>query len=230
MSLKLAVIIPDRGDRPDFMDNCVTQIMRQTIDLYFVIVNFPPESNEIDITKRYREGYEEVRGKGYDLIAFMENDDAYAPNYLEYMTNAWVANGKPDLFGTTYTHYYHIKLQQYFTMHHHQRSSMMNTFIKPDLDFKWCADNIAYADMHLWDNCTQLTKALVTPDPPISLGIKHGFGLCGGQSHTDKLDLYYGPRGRQDEGATLLKSVCDVPSFNFYNSFYDPAFKKRICG
>lgn len=226
--IKLGVIIPDRGDRPEFMENWHRQIDVQTFQPQeFCIVNYPAENDQVDITQRYRTGYEALRNKGLDLIAFMENDDAYSPNYLEFMVKAWIENKKPDLFGTTYTHYYHLKLQRYFTMTHYQRSSMMNTFLKPDLHFTWCADNIAYTDMHLWDNCKQLTRELITPLPVISLGIKHGFGLCGGEAHNNSYELYFGARGVNDPGGQLLKIVCP-DSFDFYNKYYDPTFEKRI--
>ena len=194
------------------------------------LVNFSPEGNQVDITKRYRIAYENIRGCNYDLIAFIENDDCYSNHYLEFMVNEWIINGKPDLFGTTYTHYYHVKLQRYFTMYHYERSSMMNTFIKPDLNFSWCGDTVAYTDMHLWDNCKQLTRALITPEPPISLGIKHGYGTCGGFAHDNKMDLYIGARGKEDTNIDLLRSVCNESAFEFYKSYYDPAYKKGICG
>lgn len=229
--IKIGIIIPNRGDRPEFMKNCLKQIESQTIRPYLIeVVDFLPESEAIDITKRYRIGYDQLRNKGLDLIAFMENDDAYAENYLEYMVKCWQESNTPDILGTTYTHYYHIKLQHYFTMYHYDRSSMMNTFIKPDLNFNWCADWVAYTDMHLWDNCKQLSGALITPEPVISLGIKHGVGLCGGAAHQNKLDLYYGPRGHKDIKAELLKSICIPETFNFYNNFYEPTYEKRICG
>lgn len=228
---KIAVVIPDRKDRPQFLENCLLQMRNQTLKPGIIhLVNFEPQNDKVDITKRYRIAYENLRNSGFELIAFIENDDAYANNYLEVMFNEWIKAGRPDLFGTTYTHYYHIKLKYYFTMFHYERSSMMNTFIKPDLNFKWCDDTVAYTDMHLWDNCKELTRALITPEKPIALGIKHGYGLCGGMSHNDKLDLYIGPRGKEDNNAELLKSVCNDSAFEFYNSFYDPSYKKRICG
>jgi len=224
--IKLGIIIPTRWDRPRFMDNCLGQISRQTIyDIdgwpppFVLPVDFAPEPGICDITKRYRIGYDAFRNQGLDLIACIEDDDCYASHYLEYMISEWLAAGKPDLFGTNYTEYYHLKLRRYFTMNHVQRSSMMNTFIKPDLDFEWCPDTTAYTDMHLWDNLKQLSRTLIHPDPPISIGIKHGEGMCGGFAHTNGMDNYTGPRGKEDGG--LLRQVCDEKSFEFFSNYFN---------
>lgn len=226
MDVKLGIIIPTRGDRKRFLNNCLSQISRQSIynipdfpDPLILVVDFEPKPEVIDITKRYRLGYETFKNKGLDLIAFIEDDECYSPIYLEFMIRSWIESGKTDLFGTTYTFYLHLRLMRYFTMNHVQRSSMMNTFIRPDLNFEWCPDETAYTDMHLWDNCKQLSRALITPDPPIAIGIKHGEGMCGGFAHTNGMDNYTGPRGHEDGG--LLRSVCDDESFEFFSRYFE---------
>ncbi len=220
--IRLGVIIPDRSDRPRFLENCLSQLKRQTLQPDLVeLVNFPPSDDKIDITKRYRIGYDALRGKDLDLIGFLENDECYAPNYLEYMVKAWKEANKPDLFGTNYTIYWHLKIQHYFYMFHEQRSSMMNTFIKPNLHFDWCPDDVAFTDMHLWDNCKSLSRVLINPQPPISIGIKHGIGLCGGFFHTNQMDVYHkAERGVKDEGLKVLRSVCDDESFEFFSTYF----------
>lgn len=222
MPVKLAVICPHRGDRPLFLENFKKILEKQTFQPEEILfVDYVPESELCDITQRYRRGYDQLRGKNLDLIAFMEVDDCYSPKYLEFMVNAWEKAGKPDLFGTSKTFYYHIRLFKWFTMEHYQRSSMMNTFLKPDLNFLWCPDSEAYTDMHLWDNCRQLSRALIPLDPILSLGIKHGVGMCGGFSHTNKFDLYDGPRGGNDKNKELLKSVADSEAFEFFSNYFN---------
>lgn len=72
---------------------------------------------------RYRLGYERLRNKKIEVIALIENDDWYAPNYLETMYNKWLELDKPQLLGQSYTIYYHIKERAWFTMNHPERSS-----------------------------------------------------------------------------------------------------------
>lgn len=212
--MKIGVIIPDRGDRPDFLKNCLRMMQAQlSKPLCIEVVNDAPASDQCDITYRYRTGYDRLRNKGLDLIAFIENDDWYHPQYLEYMAEEWVKAGKPDLFGTKQTIYYHIKLKKHFTMYHNRRSSAMNTFIKPDMDFKWCPDHEPFTDIHLW---TRLTGKLIYPNDLYSIGIKHGVGKCGARCHTDKLNRYI----FDDRDSDFLRQKMDYESFTFYSNYF----------
>lgn len=213
--MKIGIIIPDRNDRPLFLANCLRLIKNQTLQPEIIeVVNYEPESNNVDITQRYRRGYDKLRNKGLDIIAFMENDEWYSQNYLQVMVDGWIANGKPEIFGTNYTIYYHIKLFSYFTMHHLTRSSAMSTLITPDLDIKWCVDEQPYTDIWLWK---QLQGVTFTPPEIICLGIKHGVGKCGGMAHVDKLHRYVG----NDKNKEYLRSVVDSESFNFYSNYFE---------
>ncbi len=212
----IGVIIPDRGDRPEFLENCLRMLKAQTMQPTIIeIVNDAPLSDEKDITLRYRLGYERLRNKGIEVIALIENDDWYAYNYLETMYNKWLELGKPDLLGQSYTIYYHIKQRAWFTMNHPERSSAMNTFIKPDLIFDWCVDNDPYTDLHLWLR-SGLKGEIFTPKSHICLGIKHGDGLCGGVNHVDALHRYT----NRDSNMTFLNQIMDSESFNFYSNYF----------
>lgn len=212
--IKIGVIIPDRGDRSQFLRNCFRLMQNQTLKHVEVLcVASKPSSNECDITKRYRQGYDFYRGKGFDVIAFVENDDWYSPDYLETMVREWIKAGKPDLFGTRYTIYYNLRVFGYFPMHHESRSSAMSTLIKPDLNFEWCPDNEPYTDVWLY---SKLNYKLFTPEKHICLGIKHGIGKTGGKSHTDRLDRYKTNTGKLDTDKSFLKSIVDKESFEFY--------------
>lgn len=175
----------------------------------------PPISDRCDITWRYRTGYDKLRNRGLDVIAFIENDDWYSPEYLETMYKEWIKRDKPDIFGTNYTIYYHLKLGKYFTMYHQDRASAMNTFIKPDMDIAWPVDHEAFTDMHLWENIHGVT---FKPEKIIAMGMKHGIGLCGGRSHVDKLHRY--TNGEEN----FLQRTLDPDSYNFYSKFYDKSF------
>lgn len=213
--MKIAVLIPDRGDRPALLANCVRMMEAQTLrPAHIEIVNDAPLSGEKDITLRYRLGYDRLRGKGFDLIAFIENDDWYHPTYLEFMINQWLEHGKPNMLGTNQTIYYHLYLRMWFTMVHPERSSAMNTFIKPDLDFSWCVDNYPYTDIHLW--MVLKLGGVIIDSPNLSIGMKHGEGLCGGRNHKDGFERFI----NADYDLQFLKEKMDSASFNFYSGFY----------
>lgn len=220
MNLKVGIIIPDRGDRPEFLINCWRLLQRQTLKPEIIeLVNDKPISDKVDITWRYRNGYERLRNKGLDIIAFMENDDWYSSDYLETMVNAWDAAGRPDLFGTNYTIYYHIGLRAYFTMRHIDRSSAMSTFIKPDLSFPWCDDSEPFTDMWIWTRTNIKNKKTFDPGKHVCLGIKHGVGKFGGGSHVERLERYDPPRGTHDHIGNFLRLTVDHESFVFYKEF-----------
>lgn len=222
--MKVGILIPDRNDRPEFLANCMRMMEAQTLQPTVIeLVNDKPVNDKPDITTRYRLGYERLRGKGLDVIAFIENDDWYSPKYLETMTDNWKLNGSPDLFGTNHTIYFHLMLQRILTMDHDDRSSAMSTLIKPDMEFTWCADDEPYTDLHLWVTLkNEITNRYIyRPDPVISIGMKHGIGKCGGRSHLDRLNRY------NRDGKELLKKTLDPVSYEFYNKFYDTSFLSK---
>ena len=224
MNVKLGIIVPDRGDRPRFLENCLRMINAQdkdsaiNIDMEVHLVLYPPKDDDIDITPRYRAGYDYFRGKGLDVIAFMESDDWYSPIYLQTMLAKWNSLGRPDLFGTAKTMYYHIELKAYYIMEHHNRASAMNTFIKPDMDFAWPVDLEPYLDLHLWK--TIPNRMIWMPDKWYSVGIKHAVGkTIEGGGHRIHDDNYVKLRYIHPDNG-FLKETLDPESFEFYDSYF----------
>jgi glycosyltransferase involved in cell wall biosynthesis len=228
--VRVGVLIPDRGDRPKFLAQCLAMMNRQTLrPVRIEIVNDAPMSNAVDITWRYRLGYERI-GASVDVIAFIENDDWYHPQYLESMVQVWLKYGQPDMLGLDHTVYYHIRERAWFTMHHHTRSSAMNTLIKPTLNIEWPLDWDAYTDAWLWtrycfkpqyegtqnrDGGAQWPsrgKAIITPNGEWCIGMKHGTGLCGGKNHTDNLHRYV----HKDADGVWLRQVVGEEDAAFY--------------
>lgn len=214
--MKIGVIIPSRGDRPALLRNCLRMMKRQTLQPAQIgVLDYKPKNAAKDITERYRIGYEYMSTLGLDLIAFIEDDDWYSPEYLKVMASLWIENGRPELFGLNHSTYYHIIEKKYFEMQHFQRSAMMCTFIKPGLQIEWCKDDQPYTDAHLW-TVSKLQKKLTGIKPLICMGIKHGIGRIGGQHHNDRMDRYI----NSDSDLSFLKSVVDSNSFEFYSKYF----------
>lgn len=221
--MKIGVIIPTRGDRPLLLKNCLRQLKAQTLQPTEVaVIDYVPFTKEKDLTQRYRKGYDQLRQKNLDVIALIEDDDFYSHEYLEVMTNEWIKQGRPNLLGTTYTIYYNIRMFNWLTFLHNTRSSAMSTLIAPDLNFKWCADNEPYFDIHIWKLLYSQGK-LFTPKKHICLGIKHGEGLCGGNFHTDRKDRYENP----DPAKSFLRENMDAESFNFYANYFPNTIEQK---
>lgn len=211
--MKIGVIIPDRNDRPELLENCIRMIKNQTLQPDEIkIVNHTPNTNGCDITERYRIGYHAFDGMEFDCLLLMENDDWYHPMYIETMVMKWIEHGKPQIFGTDYTIYYNVNVRGHFTMNHPQRSSAMSTLIIPDLQINWCVDHEPYTDIHLWLKC-KLIKKTFKPDFHITIGIKHGIGKTGGYYHTNDLHRYI----NLDDNCDFLKTHMDNESFKFYH-------------
>ncbi len=214
--ISVGVIIPSRGtERVNFLRNAIRMLTSQTVEVKHIEVSAgAPESDKCDITYRYRNAYQKFDPAEVDIICFWEDDDWYAPNYLEAMLKKWEDFGRPDLFGINYTIYYHLKLKKYFTFDHVQRSSSMSTFIKPGMDFTWPRDEDPYTDQWLWMNpCGIKTKIVFKPEKILCVGMKHGQGMVGGRFHDDKLHRYI----HEDNG--FLKETLDPVSYKFYSAF-----------
>jgi hypothetical protein len=210
--MKIAALIIHRGDRQLFLDNLKRMLAAQTVQSDIIhYVDYPPESDKCDISQRYKRGYEALRNKGIDLIFLMEVDDYYAPNYIETMLAEWHNHNCPDIFGTNYTIYYHIKLFSHFTFYHNTRSSAMSTLLKADLKFDWPVDEEPFTDVWLWNHLKGIT---FKPEKHICLGIKHGLSVTGGSFHSTKLHRYIS----DDKNKDFLRENMDSESFNFYSN------------
>jgi len=229
--MKIGVIVPDRNDRPKFLANCLRMIDAQTMRPDIIkVVNYPTPSHipndKPDITWRYRIGYQELIGQGLDCILFMENDDYYADDFIETMITEWIKAGRPNLFGTDYTIYYHIKLNKYEKLDHHIRSSAMSTLIKPDMTLNWGNDMNPYTDSWLWLS-SRLNGITFHPSKHICLGIKHGVGMVGGRYHTDdyivsgqKRKGDFNKYKTDDSNLDFLRANMDPISFDFYTNYF----------
>jgi hypothetical protein len=208
----LGVLIPDRGDRPEFLSNLFGMLSRQTIKPDHIdLVNFKPKGKGTDLTERVRIGFESLKSKGCDVVFIMENDDFYAPEYIETMLFLWELNDEPDIFGTDRTIYYHIEKREYKILGHSGRSSLMNTLLSTKANIKWPKDSEVFLDINLW---RQLKGKAVRIDKTISIGIKHGVGLCGGAGH-DRMEFDF-----KDPFLSYLRSKVDSDSFDFYRSLF----------
>lgn len=212
-TIKIGVLIPTRGDRKKFLNQAKKLLLNQTVKPnYIEIVDDAPVNNDVDITYRYRIGCERLFSKGCEIVLFWEDDDWYAPEYIETMVDEWKRARMPEIFGIGYSTYYHILGNKYMTIAHKGRASAMSTLVtKKVLSINWGADNYAYTDIVLWK---ELKGSTFHPQKPINLGIKHGMGLCGGGGHTLDFQHY----NKTDFEKEYLKNIVGS-DFDFYKNF-----------
>jgi glycosyltransferase involved in cell wall biosynthesis len=205
----LAVVIPTRGDRAKFLDFALRQILRQTKQPDIIeIVDYPPRSNDKDITERYSYGIQNAVKKGAECIIFWEDDDYYQPDYIAYMYAEWLQHGKPNLLGIDYTYYYHIGVKGLHYQTHEKRASMFCSMVSNNvIDFPMPANNYAFADLFIWSKWGGVT---VRPERIMAIGIKHGIGLSGGSGHS-RTNIY-------TPNEIFLKQHCTPEAYEFYQS------------
>lgn len=220
--MKIGVLIPTRGDRPDFLIFALQQIEQQTRKPDFIeVVSDVPLSSKPDVTWRYRIGCDRLKAKGADIIVCWEDDDYYRPDYIERMIVGWENSNKPDLFGINSTIYYNIT-HQHWDLYRHGHSSMMSTLIKASAigTFSWGDDNYSFTDMQLWTK-TRLSKITMAVKEPLAVGIKHGHGLCGGGGHHWPVDKFK----NADHDFIKLGTWVTPEALNFYRAM---AIKPRL--
>jgi hypothetical protein len=214
--MKIAVVVPTRGDRPEFITQCKKLIDRQTLkpDKVF-FMDYPPESKAKDITQRIRRGVEKATKAGCDIAVFWEDDDWYHPTYIEWLVSEWKKNKRAAIFGVGETYYYNIAAKGRLHMRHQGRTSTFCTMISLPFKGTWCNDDYPFLDMHL--HKTGRVKTVNFNQGIKAIGIKHGVGMCGGGGHYArfKWDMIDSP------AENWFKSVMDDQY-----SFYDAMSKK----
>lgn len=209
--IKIGVLVPTRGNRPEFLNQAILMIKNQSLQPDFLeVIDDDFNSKEIDITRRYYSGCHRLFLKGANLIFCWEDDDWYAQNYIETVFTEWQKSGSPDIFGIGYSVYYHILSLKWFKINHPKRASMMATcFTKKVLEAKWPDNNYPYTDVALWGSMKGKT---FMPSIPICLGIKHGIGLVGGGAHDGETCGHY---SNSDMKGEYLKQITGT-DFEFY--------------
>lgn len=183
--MKFALVIPTRGDRPQFIEQCKSLIARQTLQPTEVLwMDYKPESNRKDITQRYRRGVELATKKGYQFVVFWEDDDWYHPEYLKWLVDSWKANKKPKFFGVGETYYYNNSIGSAHHMGHNGRTSAFCTLVKLPWSIPWPDDHYSFLDMHIAKHNKPITVNF--GKKIYALGIKHGIGITGGGGHNPK--------------------------------------------
>lgn len=188
--MKFALIIPTRGDRPEFIEQCKHLIKNQTLQPDEVIwMDYPPESAGKDITQRYRRGVEQATKNGHKFVVFWEDDDWYHPQYLEWLVGEWKKKRMPNFFGVGETYYYHLALGKRHHMSHPNRTSAFSTLVKLPFACTWPSDNYAFLDLYLHKHSNVITVSF-PKNKVYAVGVKHGIGLSGGSGHNTNFRFY----------------------------------------
>lgn len=222
--MKVAIVIPTRGDRPDLTGNLLTLIDGQTRKPdHVILVDYPAIDKTPDLVPRYKEGFKEAFSTfGCDLAICTEDDDWYAPTYVETIVAAFEKANRPDVLGIDRTLYYNIITNKYVMLNHPGRASMMSMAFGPGvMNMEWCGDEYTYLDWHIWTKDKKLRKVSVHL-PMIAVGIKHGIGLCGGGGHVADWGHY---KQVDADWSYLSTIITDEKQIEFYKQIQADATK-----
>lgn len=209
--MKIGVLIPTQGARPNFLKKAIRYAENQTIKPDVIEVVNDKSGLKIDLTWRYRLGFERIKSR-CDMIFIFEDDDFYREDYIEYTLKEWEANGKPEIIGSAITHYYHLLVRKYWKHIHPGRASMYATAITSEAINKinFPADTDIKLDLRVWSQLKGYTyhdKELRT------LGIKHGLGITGGIGHRHDHIIYQ----TKDLENEWLRKIVGQDNVNEYN-------------
>jgi glycosyltransferase involved in cell wall biosynthesis len=223
--MKVAIVVPTRGDRPEFLSHCKRMIHRQTYcpDEVIFVDHEPVRRDVVDLTGRYRKGISIARQRGCDFIVFWEDDDWYDEKYLEWIITNWKNNNKPEVFGVSNTYYFNLKSMRGTRFDHPARSSMFCTSMaildKNWSTLTWPPDTERFLDLWMWRQWKHLSKCAIPfhpmEDKLYTIGIKHGTGMTGGGGHNVDANFYTDPKYNKD----WLKERIDPQSFEFYKNY-----------
>jgi hypothetical protein len=206
--MKIGILIPTQGNRPNFLSNVLRYANSQTRKADKILVNNKGYNLETDLTIRVKEGLQEL-SKEVDWIFIFEDDDYYAPNYIESYLDQGLNLRKIKMIGQSRSLYYHLFERKWKELIHHGRSSLFQTAINSKFvnSLNFGKDEDVNLDMRLWQDkkdCLLIEEMSYKEQRQyISIGIKHGLGLCGGVGHIPRKMKYE----NNDDDYQFLRSV-----------------------
>lgn len=153
------------------------------------------EDPEFTMVTNLQEAIHMIEG---DVILFMEDDEYYAPRYIETMVN----NIKDyDLAGICRSKYYHLPSRCYYVHNNYDHASLAQTMIKRKLldDIEQMSVENQFIDVKLWG---VNVNAMFKPYRPKS--VDNGFAVNNGKGFLfddgDSDCLYVGMKGMPGRG------------------------------
>ena len=235
--MKLLVVIPSRGDRPELLGRACYMVGSQTVPLpgydwrrkerveaegdvtaELLLVSHPPTSDQVDLRERVQRGCESAREHGFDAVVVWEDDDYYPPTYLAEVARKLVT---ADVVAPSSCTYYNLQVRRWQEM---KGPSLM--------EMAWRVGAIQYAhwptpgkimvDRFLMRGFTEaglIVNRTVSDVEHRPVGIKHGQGRCAGVGHR----LKFARRMPNDDAdlSYLRSRVKDEDMLEFYAGFHD---------
>lgn len=204
--------------RESFLARCRSYVDRFTLK---------PEAHIVvssdDFRKNLKDALSQVKT---ELVAFIEDDDWYAPGYLKDMATR-LTYSRRALIGYDPTMYYHIVHKGYTILPHRNRASLFATVgissivvLAYDRIYEKTGGKNFAVDINLWSS---LADVAVTTVGHLAIGIKHGLTKTEGRGH------YY-PKNywAKDEDSSYLKQLIGEEDANAYSDIVAKARSPEV--
>lgn len=171
------------------------------------LMNERPKSDAVDLVPRIRQGIEMAKKDGFEWALIVEDDDFYRADYFSRYIPFM---DKYDFIGDEQSYYYNIGTRRWTLFTHKYRSSLFTTAFRISAldNFEWPKEDSVFLDIDLWKYARHKRRKFVDSG---AIGIKHGFGKCGGKGHKMKL-------ANADPEMKWLEKRVDPESLEFYKS------------
>ena len=186
--MKFGLVIPHRPGRESFRLWFEHMIGYQTVQPDAVeVIDMPASGPEPDIRARIEEGVSRLKAARVERVYVWEDDDYYAPDYLERQEAAWgegiVLQGVKRVF------YYHLPTFSFGLLHVKNPALFVTGFKVKfwNVRKRVIGATEVNVDNRLWaipmrqQKWRQKTRKIDAP--VVAVGMKHGIGLCGGKGH-----------------------------------------------
>lgn len=240
----LITLITPTGGRPVAFSQCEKYIKNQTIfnkplfPIQWIVIDDCIPATQCNLGQEYYVGTKSwspgintqrynmdqaisyVRG---EFIFIIEDDDYYAPTYLETMLNLLKV---APIVGECIAKYYNLKVPGYKILNNYENSSLCQTaFSKDYLKLMYNSVNSGqfYFDIEFWNEVKkEKLPALLMWNLDLCIGIKGMPGRSGvtGKGHEDK-GYYY------DSNFSKLKELVGVKDAQFYIGVADAINRQR---
>lgn len=201
----MITLITPTGGRPEAFKLCEKWIKNQTYkgDMEWIVIHDLPEE-KLNTTmgqkimlaptswkphintqrENMREALKHVRG---DIILFIEDDDYYAPKYIETMVTLLKTS---EIAGLSNSRYYHVGVPGFKRMNNYAHASLSQTAIRKSMLGRLSRaveSGHFYFDIELWKYCKEdcIPLSLVA-NSPAATGIKGMPGRAGLSGGHDK--------------------------------------------
>ena len=197
--------------REMFLEQCKKYVARFTLQ---------PEAHIVVSSTDFRKNIKDALGQvKTELVAFIEDDDWYAPGYLKDMVTR-LTYSRRALIGYDPTMYYHIVHKGYTILPHKGRASLFATVgissilvLAYDKLYNGADGRNFSVDIGLWN---LLSDVAVTTVGHLAIGIEHGLTKTEGRGH------YY-PKNywAKDENSSYLKQLIGEDDADAYSRIID---------